>query len=284
MHSAWILLLPLFFSCGDTEKHETGATPQDGDGDGYFGPQYGGLDCNDNNGDIYPGASEMCDAIDNDCDGDVDEYALDASAWYFDADGDGYGDPAISWFACDARPGYVGNKLDCDDSRYEVNPDGSEVCNELDDDCDGTVDEDAPDALTWYVDADGDGYGIETTALACSAPSGYADTPGDCDDALSTVFPGAEEVCNAIDDDCDNMTDEDAIDAATWYLDLDHDGFGDESTGAVTCSPGENATENNTDCDDANPRAHPDAIEICGNAVDEDCDGSDAGCAEEPDA
>ncbi len=110
-----------------------------------------------------------------------------------DADGDGY--------AAD---------VDCDDANADVNPDAAETCNGIDDDCDGVTDEDdAADALTWFEDADADGYGDPaSTTTACEEPSGFTDDDSDCDDADADVNPGAAETCNGIDDDCDGDVDE----------------------------------------------------------------------------
>lgn len=106
-----------------------------------------------------------------------------------DADGDGYAVP-----------------YDCDDDAPAVHPGAAEACNQRDDNCDGAVDEGAPaDAPTWYADADGDGFGAAApTLVACEAPAGWADAPGDCDEGDPAVHPGATEVCgNGLDDDCD---------------------------------------------------------------------------------
>jgi len=103
---------------------------------------------------VHPNATELCDAVDNDCDGDIDE-GLDHAFWV-DADGDGYGGPT-SDLACALRPGLVEEQGDCDDSNADVHPGAEELCNGIDDDCDGALDEDGGTA--WYLDADGDGYG-----------------------------------------------------------------------------------------------------------------------------
>jgi len=114
----------------------------------------------------------------------------------------------------DDGDGYTIANGDCDDEDPLVNPGQSETCNDLDDDCDGTVDEDALDASTWYADQDGDGYlDREHSALTCDLPVGFAADDGsgleDCDDANAVVHPGAEELCNGMDDDCDGAVDED---------------------------------------------------------------------------
>ena len=80
------------------------------------------------------------------------------SVWYADADGDGYGGDA-GQSACEAPDGHVGAGGDCDDGDVAVSPAAVEVCNGVDDDCDGAEDEDVADAPVWYADADGDGFG-----------------------------------------------------------------------------------------------------------------------------
>ncbi len=232
-------------------------------------------DCDDTDAAVNPVADELCNEIDDDCDGDIDEDdALDASTWYADSDGDGYGDPSVTTAACAVPTGFLEDSTDCDDSDAGVNPAADEYCNEIDDDCDLDIDEDsAVDADTWYADSDGDGYGdAAVTTLACSAPTGYLADDTDCNDSVRAVNPGADELCNGVDDDCDGTTDEDdAIDASTWYADSDSDGFGDPSTTYVACEVPSGYLGDSTDCDDTDSAVNPDASEIC-NGVDDDCD------------
>ena len=108
---------------------------------------------------------------------------------------------------------------DCDDTNPDVFPGATEVCDGVDNDCDELVD-DADDSLDkssapiWYTDFDGDGYGAPTTLLeACEPPSGWVADSGDCDDGNADVFPGAVELCNWVDDDCDTQVDEGLPDA-----------------------------------------------------------------------
>jgi hypothetical protein len=234
-------------------------------------------DCDDSDGAINPSATELCDGVDNDCDGSTDEDdALDASTWYADADADGYGDPGAASQACSAPSGAVADATDCDDGDAAVNPGAAELCNGIDDDCDGGTDEDdALDAGTWYADSDSDGYGDPSaTTAACSAPSGAVADATDCDDGDAAVNPGATELCNGIDDDCDGSTDEDdALDAGTWYADSDSDGYGDPSATTAACSAPSGAVADATDCDDGDAAVNPGATELC-NGIDDDCDGS----------
>jgi len=144
-------------------------------------------DCNDTNPDINPGKTEVCDGLDNDCDNEVDE-GFTRTTYYRDSDGDGYGNPSTSIQACSQPPGYVSNSLDCDDSNPAINP--------------NTV---------WYKDADNDGYTDGTTQRACTRPSAeyvLSAQPGDCNDANSSINPGATEQCDGIDNNCNNQIDE----------------------------------------------------------------------------
>ncbi|MFN3532342.1 MAG: MopE-related protein [Candidatus Brocadia sp.] len=117
--------------------------PLDKDGDGYYASPCG-QDCDDTDASVYPGAPEICDGKDNDCDNQVDEGVK--NTYYRDADGDGYGDPDNTTQACSQPPGYVTNNQDCDDTNANVNPGGAEICNDLaDNDCDGLTDCDDAD-------------------------------------------------------------------------------------------------------------------------------------------
>ena len=232
-------------------------------------------DCDDHDNDVNPDAEEICNGEDDDCDGGIDDDATDADTWYADTDGDGYGDAALESDSCEQPPGYVADASDCDDSNADVSPAGTEICNDVDDDCDGDIDEDASDVSTWYADSDSDSYGdAASSTVSCDAPSGYVSDDTDCDDTDGDVNPAATEICNDIDDDCDGDVDSGATDATTWYADSDCDGYGDASTSTDACdSPGDDYTTDATDCDDADPLAFPSATEVC-TSVDNDCDGT----------
>ena len=219
---------------------------EDADGDGYPACE----DCDDSNRQINDGGIEVCDGEDNDCDGlydDDDPSITGQSTWYEDGDNDSYGDARSSTDACDQPSGWVGNDDDCDDADANSNPGEVEVCDDADNDCNGTVDDDATDASDWYRDSDGDGYGTGVATESCDAPSAaYTDLDGDCDDSDASVNPGESEVCDDADNDCDSTVDEDATDASYGYADDDGDGFGDAGSYDLHCD----VVDNDWDCDD----------------------------------
>lgn len=161
--------------------------------------------------DTAPGTATDADAdgltAGEDCD-DNDPEAGAAMEWYLDTDGDGFGiESAQTRVACEAAPGYTDNAMDCDDSEASVHPEAVERCDSIDNNCDGSVDgADAIDGDTWCEDADEDGWGnAEACVTACSAPAGYTDNAGDCDDgsaAVGTASPTDEEHCGECDNSC----------------------------------------------------------------------------------
>lgn len=150
---------------------------------------------------------EVCDTFDQDCDGATDEGVL--LTFYRDADFDTHGNPMVSEMACLAPPGFVETMDDCDDGCAVCWSGQSETCDTFDNDCNGSTDEGV--STVFYRDADSDAYGGTETIDACFLPAGYSTEPGDCNDVLATINPGAIEGCNAIDDDCDTRVDEDSV-------------------------------------------------------------------------
>ncbi|MFH1466330.1 MAG: MopE-related protein [Pseudomonadota bacterium] len=261
----------------------------DGDGDGYGSPSESveacegpsgyvdnAWDCDDTDPEVNPAATEVCDGIDNDCDHSVDLGAVDGTTWYADDDGDGYGQDALAQVLCEAPSGFAEVGGDCDDGDAGVHPGAEEVCDSVDEDCDGEVDEDV--TAVFYRDRDGDGWGDpEVYVEQCPAPSGYVAHGEDCDDDAADVHPGADELCDGLDHDCDGVALEaSSLDAATWYADTDGDGYGDVTATATACEQPTGHTAAGADCDDTDPAVNPDAYDLCGvyaDGIDDDCDG-----------
>jgi hypothetical protein len=244
---------------------ESEATVADLDGDGYVNDE----DCDDNNASIHPGEPEVCDGIDNNCDGQIDEEVL--LTFYADNDGDGFGDSTQPTLACQQQPNTVPNDRDCNDGNAQVFPSAEEICDEVDNDCNGEIDEGVTIAI--YADDDGDGFGDTTHSLqVCEIETGYVTDNTDCDDSNIMIQPNADEICDGVDNNCDGQIDDSsAIDQNYYYKDADNDGFGDPLQGAYFCSPPSDYVTNDLDCDDIDSAIHPNALEICDGA-DNDCD------------
>jgi hypothetical protein len=225
---------------------------------------------------VYDESFEVCNGLDDDGDGNIDENL--AIAQYADADQDGYGDPAVLVNQCNILPGYVTNNLDCDDQSTVVHPANAEYCDHLDNNCDGTIDE----GFTWsdyYSDNDGDGFGNpDAFVSACLSPDNFVLQPGDCDDENVSINPNAFEICNDIDDNCDINIDE-GLQFETYYEDLDQDGYGNDAVSVVKCILPMGFVALHGDCSDEAPAINPGNIEQCGDGLDNDCNGQiDEGC------
>jgi hypothetical protein len=205
-HRLAALLFSLLTGCGfageqqasDSATGDSGA--DDADQDGFVV----GEDCDDADPGSHPGASEYCDGADNDCNGVVDDDALDTLSWYADLDGDGYGDPLDHRLSCRQPSGRVSDAQDCDDQNPEVHPGADESGDGVDNDCDGEVDEGAgsdggtPDGGTephlgevdlssasdWWI-------GDEAGAAAGQAVAGGLDFTGDGRDDLLLAAPAS---------------------------------------------------------------------------------------------
>jgi hypothetical protein len=134
---------------------------------------------------------------------------------------------------------------------------------------------------TFYEDLDGDGYGVDGTAVegeTCRPPDRHAELAGDCDDRASSVHPAATELCDGRDNNCDGLVDDDDPAARAgwqWYEDADGDGYGDTSNVVAynACQGPEGTSILSGDCDDAEPSAHPGRSEDLGDGIDNNCDG-----------
>jgi len=217
-----------------------------------------------------------------DCDPD-DPLASVRQGWFADADGDGFGDPGVQIEACGQPIGFVENSGDCDDTRVEVHPQGTEVCDGLgvDEDCDGRVDDEdeAPAGQReFYVDNDADGFGDPgAVVMACEQPANASAIPGDCDDSDASINPDGIEVCGGGDEDCDGVSDDDdasVTGTTSYWTDVDGDGYGDPNERIFRCTPVSGLVEDDTDCDDSAAGVNPGADEVCDpGQVDENCNG-----------
>jgi len=165
-------------------------------------------------GEQLPKVETCANGVDDDCDKAINEEgATGCKKYYLDFDGDTFGVAAKTKCLCKPSFPYTATKAgDCDDSNKFTNPAQSEKCNGFDDNCNGAVDEDgATGCTTYYRDNDNDGYGqTNDKQCKCKAADPYDTTlNGDCDDANSAIKPNAKELCDGIDNDCDDNTDED---------------------------------------------------------------------------
>ena len=284
----------------------------DFDGDGFGDPEnavtgcvvpegfvLNDLDCDDLDGDRSPAAEEVCDGTDQNCNGQIDEFALDTVFWFPDADGDGYGPSGSAQRSCSPPSSSASLGGDCDDGNADVNPEGFETCNGIDDDCDGLLDENGDgDRSTFWRDADGDSFGNPADrAEACGNPDGYVVNDQDCDDANADNFPNNEEFCDGGDNNCDGDIDEGLTCEEVCGNGIDDDGngrtdcedpacFGDD-TCFEDCSNGlDDDLDGLPDCADPDCANDGSCVEDCTNNTDDDGDGEvdceDSDCAQDP--
>ena len=235
------------------------------------------VDCDDTDPLRHPRADEVCDGIDNNCDGVVDEgYPL--LTLFIDGDGDAYGaEPTEP--SCVALSGTSVWSGDCDDDDPTVYPNAAEYCDRLDNDCNGLVDDNPYDRERFYMDADGDGYGRATqSGLFCRIPEGYVHNSMDCNDDMATVYPDADEICDGVDNDCDGLIDDmdsdiDLSTAISFYIDQDEDGYGDPMITVRSCVQPAGYVEKRDDCNDLNPDQNPAFMNDWCDGYDNDCDG-----------
>ena len=235
----------------------------DDDQDGYT-EQDG--DCDDYQPGSYPGNVEVADGIDNNCDGNIDEGTM-----FFDDDGDCFCEDLPCYGSITANCSTLADG-DCNDISIVVFPGAPETCNSIDEDCDGVADNDPIDPLTWYYDGDGDLRGDPgNQTLACTQPANYVSNANDCNDSEPLAWTSAPEVCDGVDNDCDNQTDENVT--TTYYRDLDSDGYGSVNQSMEACTVPNGYVANANDCNDSCNSCYPGSPESC-DGVDNNCDGA----------
>ena len=242
-----ITLLALVGCLGDEPTDSGPLDPEDSaaDGDGDGSPA--GLDCDDADPARLPGAEELCDGVDNDCDAVIDEDPAEGLLAYDDKDGDGYGDPDSLAPRCALGEGLTLIGEDCDDNNAEVNPAQAELCLDdgVDEDCDGLIDVGDPDVegVLVYADNDGDGFGVSSPrALRCTVSPDWASVTGDCADNDAERNPDAKEDCeHDTDQDCDGLygcEDGDCI-TTSACTESCNNGEDDDEDGAIDCEDDE---------------------------------------------
>jgi hypothetical protein len=252
-------------SCDETLRRCVSdcASAPDADGDGHASIDCGGDDCDPHDPLRFPSNPEVCD--DAHRDEDCDPTTLGAR----DSDGDG----AIDAACCNtSTSGGLACGADCDDLQAAVRPGATEACDGSDNDCDVNVDEGV--IASGFADRDGDGRGDPSAPLmACAGSPSFSVHDDDCDDSDPMVHGVQLEVCDALDNDCDERVDE-MTGVSTWYEDHDGDGYGSAAGSTrMSCEMPAGYALLPTDCDDDDDRTHPGAIESC-DTEDSDCSAS----------
>lgn len=212
--------LPLFANCvvfadrdGDGFGSEKKVFDYDCPGDVPVGYSRKGGDCNDNNRYVNPKAEELCNGIDDNCDKIIDpENAKDCNRYYKDLDSDGFGTDGYRCLCVSEGDFRALEMGDCNDSNSKIHPETREVCNDLDDNCNGEVDEgeNVSGCRPFYLDSDGDGFGSGDDSKCLCKPLGLfrAEKTGDCNDNNPAIYPGAHEYFDRLDNNCNGIIDE----------------------------------------------------------------------------
>jgi hypothetical protein len=227
---------------------------------------------------LDPGAQEVCNGIDDDCDGATDPPGSPGCIDYFvDLDGDGYGVSGSSMCLCGpVYPYLTPVDGDCDDDDRFVNPGSDEVCDGKDNNCNGQTDpEGSIGCQPYYQDVDGDSWGVAGTGKClCEATGDWRGLfEGDCNDLDAESHPGNIEVCDGKDNNCNGLTDIFATDCTVYYEDRDNDGYGVSFPSECMCAPqGVMRATVHGDCNDDDPGSYPGAAEVC-DGKDNNCSG-----------
>ena len=245
-------------------------------------------DCAPDDPSVAPGLLDVCDGVDNNCNDVIDEDP--DLRLYPDTDEDGYGD-AMGQPVLGCRiGGRVADATDCNDGDRDVNPGETEDCTAVDRNCDRDPYEGAANPPIWYRDSDMDTYGdVLREVASCLAPGGYVGRARDCNDRDASIHPGADELCDPEDRNCDGHPTQGAVDVQAFYTDADDDGFGRDDSVEYACDTPVGLVAVGGDCDDMNVLVFPGShlIETPNDGIDADCDGYDTcrdyGCDSWPD-
>jgi hypothetical protein len=249
---------------------------EDLDNDGFGGQEYAACgmmvsdDCDDSDPTVSPAGNEICNTLDDNCNGEIDEGVL--STFYHDADLDGFGDINSIVLACEPAEGYVNNAEDCDDTQLTyIDNDGDSFGGSEWAACGVSNADDCDDNVLTYLDTDGDGFG-STNLDACGVFNF-----DDCDDANTEINPSVQEICNQLDDNCNIEVDENVL--ISFYADMDNDGFGDINNTVQACILMPGYVDNGLDCDDGqllysdldSDGFGGQVLDACGVATNSDC-------------